>query len=103
MTFRFAQSETLQFNAGLGMNWMADHGDFDTGLNLTYGFDWFPAKPLVVSSSLDLGTLGSAGLFRSTTTVGVMVNRFEIFGGFDYLNVEGVDVPMGISGLRIWY
>jgi hypothetical protein len=32
-----------------------------------------------------------------------MVDRFEIYTGFDYLNVEGVDIPTGITGLRIWY
>jgi len=59
--------------------------------------------PVVVSSSLDLGNLGGATLFRSRTTIGAMIDRFEIYTGFDYLNVEGVDVPTGIAGLRLWF
>jgi hypothetical protein len=103
LVFRFAQGEAAQFYTGLGFNWLTDGGDFDTGFNFTYGAEWFPAKPLVVSSSIDLGTLGGATLFRSRTTIGAMVDRFEMYTGFDYLNVEGVDIPTGITGLRIWY
>ena len=101
--FRFAQSESIQFASGIGFNWMADEDNFDAGFNFTYGFDWFPVRPLVVSSTIDLGALGGATLFRSRTTVGAMIDRFEAYSGFDYLNVEGIDVPMGIAGLRIWY
>jgi hypothetical protein len=103
VVFRFAQSESTQFYSGIGLNWMADHGDGDAGFNFTYGGDWFPMRPLVVSSTIDWGTLGGATLFRSRTTVGAMIDRFEIYSGFDYLNVEGVDIPTGIAGLRIWY
>jgi hypothetical protein len=103
VVFRFAQGEAAQFYSGIGLNWLADNGDFDAGFNFTYGGDWFPLKPLVVSSSIDLGTLGAATLFRSRTTIGAMIDRFEIYSGFDYLNVEGVDIPTGIAGLRLWY
>ncbi|QDT56772.1 hypothetical protein Pan44_48320 [Caulifigura coniformis] len=103
VVFRFAQSETALFYTGLGFNWLEDHGDFDAGFNFTYGADWFPAKPLVVSSSIDLGGLGGASFFRSRTTVGALIERFEIYTGFDYLNVEGVDIPTGVAGLRVWY
>jgi len=103
VVFRFAQSETALFYTGLGFNWLEDHGNFDAGFNFTYGADWFPAKPLVVSSSIDVGGLGGASFFRSRTTVGALIERFEIYTGFDYLNVEGVDIPTGIAGLRVWY
>jgi hypothetical protein len=103
VVFRFAQGSAAQFYTGLGLNWLTDRGDVDAGFNFTYCADWFPAEPFVVSSSLDLGTLGGATLFRSRTTIGAMIDRFELYGGFDYLNVEGVDVPTGIAGLRVWY
>ena len=32
-----------------------------------------------------------------------MLDRFEVYGGFDYLNVEGVDIPTAIAGLRFWF
>jgi hypothetical protein len=103
VVFRFAQGEAAQFYTGIGLNWLTDGGDFDAGFNFTYGADWFPTDPLVVSSSIDLGNLGGATLFRSRTTIGVMIDRFEVYSGFDYLNVEGVDIPTGIAGLRLWY
>lgn len=103
VVFRFAQRDSAQFYTGIGLNWLADTGDFDAGFNFTYGADWFPTDPIVVSSSIDLGNLGGATLFRSRTTIGAMIDRFEIYSGFDYLNVEGVDIPTGIAGLRLWY
>jgi hypothetical protein len=103
VVFRFAQGDAAQFYTGIGLNWLTDGGDFDAGFNFTYGADWFPTDPLVVSSSIDVGNLGGATLFRSRTTIGAMIDRFEIYSGFDYLNVEGVDIPTGIAGLRLWY
>lgn len=103
LVYRFAQSEHAQFFTGLGVNWSADHGHGDVGFNFTYGADWFPADPWVFSTTIDAGGIGGASLFRSRTTVGAMLNRFEAYGGFDYLNVEGTSVPSLIGGLRVWF
>ena len=45
------------------------------------GAGWFPVRPLVFSSTLDWGTLGSAALFHFRTTAGVIVHRFEFYTG----------------------
>jgi len=52
----------VQFHSGLGMRFMVDNlkgkQQVDSGINFTWGFDWYPARPLVFSAMMDMGTLG---------------------------------------------
>lgn len=100
LVYRFAQSETMQFRTGIGVNWIAGYADGDVGFNFTYGFDWFPRKPWTISSNFDIGTLGHAGMFHNQTTVGVVVKSFEIFTGYDYRRIGGGELDGWITGLR---
>ncbi|MFV0444957.1 MAG: hypothetical protein ACK5Q5_15395 [Planctomycetaceae bacterium] len=59
---RFAQSERAEFHTGVGLNWLNDPAQTDAGFNFTYGADFFPQQLWIVSTTLDAGTLGSAGL-----------------------------------------
>ena len=77
LVYRFAQSPRAQMRMGIGANWLNDSTRTDLGFNFTYGGDFFPCKPWVLSSAIDWGTLGHAGLFRFRTTAGVILNRFE--------------------------
>jgi hypothetical protein len=103
VVFRFAQSEFAEFRAGLGFNWMADSIRDDFGFNFTYGADFFPGRPWVVSADLDLGTLGHAELFRFRTTIGVTVRRFEFYTGYEYTDIERLHTNSLIGGVRIWF
>jgi hypothetical protein len=103
LTYRFAQSCNMQMYAGLGFRWMDDHGWNRYGFNSTYGADIFPVKPMVLSLSMDAGTLGHAGVFRARGTVGVLYQGFELFTGYDYLNIGGVDLQGPLVGLRLWF
>lgn len=102
-TLRFAQSEKIEFLAGLGMNWLHDSTDTNYGVNFTYGVDVFPAKPWVLSTTIDWGTLGRASLFHGRTTVGVLLDRYEFFTGYDYFRVGSVDLDGVVGGIRIWF
>ncbi len=101
--FRFAQSENMEMRSGIGFNWMSDQLGSDFGFNFTYGFDWFVADPWVVSSEIDLGTLGEATLFHNRTTVGLQFHRAEVYTGFDYYNLEGTQINGLIAGVRLWF
>lgn len=100
VVFRFAQSENLQFRTGLGINWMADSAAGNVGFNFTHGFDYYPKKPWVISSTVDIGTLGHAGLFHNQTTVGLLFRRCEIFTGFEYYHIGRGELSGWINGLR---
>jgi hypothetical protein len=103
LTFRFAQTARVQFRAGLGFNWLTDDARTDLGFNFVYGADFFPRKPWVLSAVLDAGTLGHAGLFRFQTTAGVMVNRLELYTGYEYADIGRTQWNALIGGIRLWF
>lgn len=101
-TYRFAQSEHWLFRGGLGINWLADQGDH-YGANATYQIDWFPSEPFVLSTDLDVGTLGDAWLFHFQQTAGVTWRGVEARVGYDYLDVGSAQFSMFLCGVRCWF
>jgi len=107
LVFRFAQAEKAEFRAGLGFNWL-DHPhdalrDADFGFNFTYGADFFPRKPWVLSADLDAGTLGRTGLVRFRTTGGIMLRSLECYTGYEYLDVGRTHFNLLLAGVRLWF
>ena len=103
LTFLFAQSEKVQLRTGLGCRWLADDGDSDFGVNFLYGGDFYPVKPLIVSTFLELGSLGEAFVVHGRATAGVILSRFEFFGGYDWLRIGSVDLHGPVVGVRLWF
>ena len=103
LVYRFAQSPRGAFYTGLGVNWLSDRFGGNAGFNFTYGADFYPAKPWVLSGSIDWGTLGHATLFHGRATVGVMLKRVEVFTGYDYLKLDGASLPSAVAGLQIHF
>jgi hypothetical protein len=103
LVLRFAQSNWGQFRSGIGFRWLADDRDTDFGFNFTYGADFYPVKPLVLSTQLDLGTLGEASVVHLRGTLGVNLERVELYGGYDFLKIGGVEVQGPVVGLRFWF
>jgi hypothetical protein len=103
LVYRFAQSDRAEFRAGLGLNWMSDSCGGDVGFNFTYGVDLYPRKPWVLSSTIDCGTLGQAGLFRFRTTAGVVFHGVETFAGYEYTDIGRTHWNALIAGLRFWF
>jgi hypothetical protein len=103
LVYRFAQHDRAQFRAGIGARFLADNDLFRAGFNFTYGMDLYPVKPWVFSTTLDAGTLGHAGVFHIRATAGYMLNRFEIYGGYDYMRIGAVDLQGPVLGLRVWF
>ncbi len=103
VVFRFAQSDNMQWRTGIGMNWLDDPIQTDYGFNFTYGMDYFPGRPWVISSTLDWGTLGHTSLFRFRSTAGVIVRRFETYAGYEYLDIGQTQTSSLIAGVRVWF
>jgi hypothetical protein len=103
LTIRFAQSERVQMYAGLGARILADQYDADAGFNAIYGADFFPVRPLVLSWQIDGGSLGSAGVFHTRGSVGVLLRNWELFAGYDYLDIGGIDLQGPLIGVRGWF
>lgn len=103
IVYRFAQSQRAAFYTGLGVNWLADRHAADAGFNFTYGADFYPANPWVISGSIDLGSLGHTSLFHGRATVGVMLNRLEVFTGYDYLKLGSTSLPSFVAGVQLHF
>ena len=107
LVFRFAQGEKAEFRTGLGFNWL-DHPndarrDADFGFNFTYGADFFPHKPWVLSADLDAGMLGRTSLVRFRTTAGIMLRSLECYTGYEYLDVGRTHFNLLVAGVRLWF
>jgi hypothetical protein len=100
---RFAQNPIAELRTGIGANWLADRYDADFGFNFTYAVDVYPARPWVVSSELDWGTLGDTSLFHLRLTAGVLLAGFEVFAGYDYLDVGHAAFAGPVAGMRLWF
>ena len=103
LIFRFAQSEHMQWRSGLGFNWLDDPVRTDYGFNFTYGLDWFPRQPWILSATLDWGTLGSAELFHFRTTAGVTLFGIESYIGYEYYDLDAACTNSLIAGVRVWF
>jgi hypothetical protein len=103
IVYRFAQSPGSQWRAGLGFNWLDDPADTNFGVNFTYGFDFYPIKPLVLSTEIDWGTLGSAEAFHFRTTAGVLIRRLETYVGYEYRDIDRFQFNGLIAGVRVWF
>ena len=103
LVYRFAQSQSTQFRAGVGVNWLHDSVTTGAGFNLTYGVDLFPLKPLHVAAEIDWGGLGHTHLFHGRVTTGLILRNFEIYTGYDYLSVGQPEFHSLIVGTSIWF
>jgi hypothetical protein len=100
---RFAQHEKWQFRGGVGLNWFAEDARADLGVNFTYGVDCYPMRPLILSSEVDIGTLGKSYLFHWQTTCGVHWRGVETYVGYDYADIGPAQFNMFLCGIRGWF
>ena len=100
---RFAQSDRVQMRTGLGVNWLTDEWDTNAGFNFTYGGDFYPRRPWIISAEMDVGTLGSAVLFHGRATAGLELGGVEVYTGYDYYDVGQTRIGGMVGGVRIWY
>lgn len=94
---------------GAGMSTMIDgrlpgegHREYALGWNVTTSFDLFPTWPVVISGRLDGGRLYEAWMGRARGTVGVMLWRMEIYGGYEHTQVGRVGLGGPTAGIRLW-
>ena len=71
--------------------------------NFTLRGDFAPCRPVVLSGEIDLGRLGDAEHLHLAGTAGVMLDRFEVYGGYDYRRIGDVELQGPMIGLRLWW
>lgn len=107
LTYRFAQSDTVQLRAGGGFMWFSDGMDADVGWNFVYEAEWYLKDPWVVNASLNLGALhfqegrSSAPVVNFRTTIGYQRKRIQAYIGFQHLQIGNDEHDALISGLQL--
>lgn len=99
---RFAQSENAQFRTGISILHWNYEGDTANGAAGSYGFDFFPGKPVIGSVDVLLGGLGQALFFELRGTLGVSLGRAEVYAGYDFTSIDDVYFGGPLMGVRLW-
>ncbi len=103
IVFRFAQHRLIQMRTGFGGRFMtAPWSEAKGGVNFTYGLDIYPFSPVVLSSSVDFGNLRYAFVFHGRGSVGAVFRSFELYVGWDVLQVDDTVVHGPLAGIRAW-
>lgn len=103
LLFRVAESERYIVRVGAGTNILGDAYATDAGFNVTATADFFPVKPVVMSTEIDLGTIGDAETLHLLGKIGLVFDRFEIFGGYDYRTIGSVPLEGAMIGMQVWF
>jgi hypothetical protein len=103
LTYRFAQNEKVAFYTGVGCRYFTDGKVGDAGVNVLYGCDIFPVRPVVVSLLVDGGNLGSSAVVHWRATIGATLKGVEMFGGYDFMRIGCIDLEGPLVGLRYWF
>jgi hypothetical protein len=103
LTFRLAQCSWGQVHAGLGARWLIDSQRKTAGVSVLYSGDFFPMEPVIISTAVDLGNLGSAFVIRARLTVGAQLGRWEVFGGYEFQRIGDVNIQGPLIGVRRWF
>lgn len=104
VTGAFAVSPRTQFTFGLGARGIIfSAGDHYLHFATHYAAEFFPVRPL------HLWILGEASLGKDTWAteveagLGVMLHRFEVFGGYRQFRLQGVDFAGPEVGVMAWF
>jgi hypothetical protein len=103
LTYRYFESRRFMMRVGAGANTLVDRYGSDWGFNFHLDSDWFLKRPFIASGVFDVGTLGSASLIHLRGTLGVVHNRYELFAGYDWLQISSTNIHGPQVGLRIWF
>lgn len=64
-------------------------------------FDAYPVRPLVLSGRGAILKLGQTVMFEARGTVGVSINRFEVYAGYDHRQVGTVHLGGPTAGIAV--
>jgi hypothetical protein len=105
--FRMVDATRVALYFGLGWRYVPDNEALVNGFNSLLAIDIFPVRPLVVSAIAEGGNLGAAGFFHGRVTLGALIQRLEIFIGYDAVVIgDGRENPIvfhgPLAGIRGW-
>lgn len=101
--FRIIQTPGSIWRLGLGMNWFESGLIDEVGLNATFRLDYFPRPPVIFSGELEYGGLGESEMLHGGFTLGLNWRHAELFTGYDYRRLAGIELQGPVFGFRVWW
>ena len=106
VALRVVDEEPFVFRVGVGARHFQDSQGGVFGADLELGFDLFAADPVIFTFDGGVGFVGEALVVQVRASVGIHLDIYEIYVGYDYeaLFGERVAVDLGgpMLGLRLW-
>lgn len=105
--FGLVFTDVVQLRVGvLGMLYH-DAVGVEGGFGATLELDVYPVEPLVLRAEAAFGQLGQAGMLDARATLGVQIDRGELYVGYQVFAVDSfVTDPIvlhgPVAGLRVW-
>ena len=63
----------------------------------------FPVHSVHLFGTFEAGNLRRAGVWRVQSGIGFHWQQAELFAGYDYFNIGGVELKGPFAGLRLWF
>lgn len=105
LDWRIITEEVMQFRVGAAVRHFQDRFGGLFGADLEAGLDFFPVDPLILSFEANIGFVDSAMVVQARGAIGLLVDVFEIYLGYNYEGIFGsqnVDLGGPMLGLRFW-
>jgi len=103
LSVRFAESSQLQFYTGIGPQHFCDAIGCEHGVDLTWGFDAFPGRPIALGIEGSVGNLGYAFAPGVRARLGVLVGPVEASIGWHQRWVDAVPLGGPFIGIGGWF
>lgn len=95
-------ADGVHFHYGGGVLYWNNGGQAATGGYGSYGIDFFPTSPVIISTVAKVGGLGGEWYFDLRGTAGVSLGQIEAYVGYSHLRVGGVSLGGPLMGIRMW-
>jgi|SRR5262245_51894011 len=103
LTWRFTQSERVQFHLGVGARWQLDRVKDELGINLLYRAEVYPLRHTYLAGLFEFGTLHEAWVFHGRAEFGLNYRRWQGIAGYDWLLIGETSLQGPFLGLRVWF
>jgi len=107
IAFPFVNEGVVQLRGGVAGQLYHDVHGVELGYAGLLELDAYPVEPLVIHAEASIGALGQAVFVDARATVGIQIDRGELYVGYQVFAVDpllpgGVALHGPVAGVRVW-
>ena len=103
MLYSLSPIDRFKMRGGVGGSWLLDQGQAQYGYNFTYGVDIYTLWRFMFTGEIDWGEIGGDELLRYRFGLGVTVESFDIFAGYESQEIDNEELGGFMTGVAVWY